>query len=68
MKKSYLETFVLEDSLDGSIFTGWRKLGLKDNAERAISNNLALSVLQISSLAGDTILNSLADDLYDLNR
>ena len=60
---SCLESFVLQYTLDSSILAIGGDLGLEDDAEGAISNNLALGVLHLSSLAGDTILNLFADDL-----
>jgi hypothetical protein len=59
----YLEPLVLEDSLDGSILSRWRQLGLENNAEGAISDNLALRVLQVPSFSSHSILDLLADHL-----
>ena len=61
---TYLETLVLEDALDGSIFAAGRQLGLENDSERAIADDLALSVLDIAGLAGQAILDLFADDLY----
>lgn len=61
---AYLEALVLQHPLDGSIFTGGRQLGLEDDTEGTISDNLALCVLHISSLARDAILDLFANNLY----
>lgn len=58
-----LESLVLEDALDGSILIGWSQLGLKNNAKRAVSDDLALSVLYLPRLASDAILYLLLDYL-----
>lgn len=63
-KRIYLESLVLQDSLDCGIFTTWRQLGLEDDTERAISNNLALSVGNIPGLTSRTVLNFFSNDLY----
>ena len=63
-ERIYLESLVLQDSLDCGIFTTWRQLGLEDNTEGAISNNLALSVGNIPGLASRTVLNFFSNDLY----
>jgi hypothetical protein len=63
----YLESLILEHSLDGSILTGGRKLGLEYHAKGAVSNYLALSVLQVSGFARDAVLGLLADDFYGHN-
>ena len=62
---TYLETLILEHPFDGSVLAGGRQLGLKHYSERAVADNLALCVLHISSLTGDTILHLLTDDLCD---
>lgn len=59
----YLESLVLENTLDGSILSRWRQLGLENNAKGAVSDNLALSILQVPSLTGHSILDLLADHL-----
>ena len=59
---TYLEAFVLKDTLDSSIFAAGRELGLEHDAKGAVSNDLALGVLHIASLAGQAILDLLADD------
>lgn len=62
--QSHLESLVLEDSLDGGIFPRGRELGLKHYAERAITDNLAVGILQLSGLSSNTILHFLPHDLY----
>lgn len=42
---TYLESLVLENSLDGSVFIGWRELCLEDNTERSISHDFTLCIL-----------------------
>jgi hypothetical protein len=49
--RTNLEPLVLQNSLDGSIFTTGGQLGLKDNTKGAIPNDLALGVLHVSGLA-----------------
>ena len=58
----YLEAFILENALDGRIFTVGGEFCLKDYAKRSISNDLALSILHLFGLTGQPILNFLADD------
>lgn len=60
---AYLESLILKNTLDGGILVGRRKLCLKNDAEGAISNDLALSILYLSRLASDAVLNLLLDDL-----
>lgn len=59
----YLEPLILENSLDGGIFTTGSHLGLKDHAEGAIADNLTLGVGDLLGLAGQSILDLLTDDL-----
>lgn len=59
--KTYLETLVLEHSLDRRVFTAWRQLGVEDDSERPIANNLALRVGKLSGLTSQAILDLLAD-------
>lgn len=59
---SHLEAFVLQDPLDGSIFTTGGQLGLEDYTKRAITDNLALGVLDFACLAGESILDLLSND------
>ncbi len=56
-----LEPFVLQDSLDGSVFVGGREFRLENHAERSVANNLTLGILYLSSLASDAILDLFAD-------
>lgn len=58
----YLESLILQDALDGSIFVRRSELGLENYTKGAISDNLALCVLKFSRLAGDSILDLLLDD------
>lgn len=62
---AHLEPLVLQNPLDGRILIGRRQLGLEDNAERTVANNLALGILQLPGLAGDTVLNLLTDGLWN---
>lgn len=64
---THLEPLVLQDTLDGSIFSRGRKLGLKDNTKGAIADNLALGVLQVPRLPCDAVLHLLTNDLCDVN-
>ena len=57
-----LEAFVLQDALDGGIFTARRQLGLEDDAERAVAHDLALCVREVLVLARLAVLDLLADD------
>lgn len=59
----YLEALVLQDTLDGRIFTAGRELGLKDHAKGAVADNLALRVLHLFGLASQAILHLFANDL-----
>jgi hypothetical protein len=63
LELTVLESLVLKDSLDGSILSRWGQLGLENNTEGAISDNLALRVLQIPSFSSHSILDLLADHL-----
>lgn len=58
-----LETLVLKDSLDGRVFAAGRELGLKDNAEGPVADDLALGVLHLPLFASQPILHFLPDDL-----
>ena len=59
---THLEALVLEHALDGSILSGRRQLGLEDNTETTVADNLALSVLHFLGLSGEAVLDLLADD------
>jgi len=59
---AYLETLVLEHTLDGSILTRRRQLGLEDHAEGAVSHDLALRVLHLFCFSGKAILDLLTND------
>lgn len=58
---AHLETFVLKNALDGGILIGGGQLGLEDDAERAIPDDLALGVLYLPCLAGNAILHLFLD-------
>lgn len=58
-----LETLVLEHALDGSIFTAGRQLGLEDDTEGAVTDDLALGVLHLFCLSSQAILNLFANYL-----
>ena len=60
--QTHLEALVLQDTLDGRIFTTGRQLRLEDYAERAVADNLALRILQVSYLACDPIVHLFPDD------
>lgn len=53
----HLESFVLKNSLDGSIFPAGRQFGLKDDAKGAIANDLALGVLHLPRFPSEAILH-----------
>jgi hypothetical protein len=59
----YLEPLILKNTLDGSVLSRWRKLGLENDTEGTISDNFALGILQISGLARHSILNLFTDHL-----
>jgi hypothetical protein len=59
-----LEALVLQDALDGGVFSARRELGLEDDAKGAVSDDFALSVGEISGLSGDAILHLFPDDLW----
>jgi len=60
----YLESLVLEDSLDRRVLTTGGHFGLEDHAERAIAYNLALRVGNFLGLAGQAIVDLFVDNLY----
>lgn len=61
---AHLEALVLEDALDGGVLAAGRELGLENDSERTIANNLALRVGQVLVLAGQAVLDLLPDDLW----
>lgn len=63
MKLAYLEALVLQDTLDRSIFSTRRQLGLKDNTKGTISDDFALRVLHFLCFACQSILDLFANDL-----
>lgn len=58
-----LEALVLKNTLDSCILSVWSQLSLKDHSERAVSHDLALSILHFSGLASHAVLYFLTDDL-----
>lgn len=59
--RTHLETLVLKHSLDRRVFTAWRQLGVEDDSERPIANDLALCVGKLSGLTSKAILDLFAD-------
>ena len=59
---THLEALVLQDTLDGRIFTTGRQLRLEDYAERAVADNLALRVCEVFVVAGQAVLDLFADN------
>ena len=59
---THLKALVLKHALDGSILSGRRQLGLEDDTERAVADDLALSVLHLLGLSGQAVLDLLTDD------
>ena len=57
-----LKALVLQHALDGSILSGRRQLGLEDDSERAVADDLALGVLHFLGLSGQAVLDLLTDD------
>lgn len=62
-----LESLVLKNPLDGRILIGRREFRLEHDTERSIPHNLALRVLEIPRLAGDSVLDLLADNFCGAN-
>jgi hypothetical protein len=60
--KTHLETLVLKHTLDGCIFSAWRQLGMEDNTEGSIADDLTLCIGEFSRLSSQAILDLLADD------
>lgn len=60
--QTHLEALVLQDTLDGRIFTTRRQLGLEDDTERAVADNLALRVCEVLVVAGQAVLDLFADN------
>lgn len=59
-----LEALVLEHTLDGSIFTTGRELGLEDDTEGTVADNFALGVLHLFCLSSQAILDLFANYLW----
>jgi hypothetical protein len=57
----------LKNAFYGSVFAAGREFGLKNDTERAISNDLALRILHLSGFASFTIMNFLPDKLWTKN-
>lgn len=64
---TYLEALILKDTLDCCVFPIWGELGLENNAEGSIADDLALSVLHLFSLAGEAILHFFTNHLCPLS-
>lgn len=64
---AHLESFILQDALDGRIFARRRKLGLEDDTEGSVAHDLALCILHVPSLSSDAILDLFANDLCRIN-
>lgn len=64
MTRADLETLVLKNALDGSIFARRRELGLEDNSKRTVAHNLALGILHLLGLTCQAILDLLTNNLY----
>jgi len=62
-RMTYLETLILQNPFDGRIFTAGHHLGLENDTERPISNDLALCVGDLLHFSGQPILDLFADDL-----
>jgi hypothetical protein len=60
---THLKALILQHALDGGVLSGRRQLGLEDNTERAVSDDLALSVLHLFGLSGQAVLDLLTDYL-----
>ena len=58
-----LETLVLKHTLDGGIFAAGRQLGLENDTEGTVADNLALGVLHLFCLSSQAILDLFADYL-----
>lgn len=58
----YLESLILKHTLDGSVFAGRRKLGLKDDAEGTVADNFALGILHFLGFTSETILDFFANN------
>ena len=59
---TYLEALVLQHALDGGVLSGGRQLGLEDDTERTVADDLALGVLHLLGLSGQAVLDLLTDD------
>jgi hypothetical protein len=60
---SYLESFVLQNTLDGGVLSIGRNLCLKYDSKGAIANYFALSVLHVTNFTSDAILDSFTNNL-----
>jgi hypothetical protein len=59
---TYLKPLVLQHALDSSVLSRGRQLGLEDDTERAVADDLALGVLHFFGLSGEAVLDLLTDD------
>lgn len=57
-----LESLVLKNTLDGSVFTGWGELGLENDPEGAVADDFTLSVLHFLGFTRKTILDFLPNN------
>ncbi len=60
----HLEALVLEHAFNGRVLAIGGELGLEDDTERAVADDLALRVLHLAGLAGEAILDLFANDLF----
>lgn len=60
---AYLESLVLQHTLDGGVLAVGRNLGLEDHAEGAVPYNLTLGILHLAGLSRNTILDLFAYNL-----
>jgi hypothetical protein len=61
---THLEALVLQHTLDGSILSAGRQLGLENDAEGAIADDFALRVGEVLVVARHAVLHLLADDFW----
>jgi hypothetical protein len=59
-----LEALVLQHALDGGVLATRGQLRLEDDSERAVADDFALGVGEVSGLSGDAILDLFPNDLF----
>ena len=64
IRMAHLKSLILENALYCCVLVAGSKLGLKNDAERAIAYNFALRVLHLLRLSREAILYLFADDLF----